>query len=182
MTPSRPIWPSCFTTSMGNSEALSQRRTLGAISRAAKSRISRRRASWSSVRVKGYVEGEAAGADWAAVVIGARKFLEMRKPGRVAGRQGRGNREQGTGNRQQGTGNRQQGTGNREQAIGNRQQATGRHAASHLSSGRGGVTGSSDWQKLPTSVTMRKRFDTDADAQCQSNRRTRRLRELEDQK
>src|SRR5579863_7028791 len=144
MTPSRPIWPSCFTTSMGNSEASSQRRTLGAISRAAKSRISRRRASWSSVRVKGQVEGEAAGADWAAVVIGARKFLEMRKPGRVAGRQGRGNREQGTGNRQQ---------------------ATGRHAASHLSSGRGGVTGSSDWQKLPTSVTMRKRFDTDADAQ-----------------
>ena len=68
MMPRRPICPSCFTTSMGNSEASSQRSTLGAISRAAKSRISRRRASWSSVRVKGKVE--ACWATWVAVDMG----------------------------------------------------------------------------------------------------------------
>ena len=46
--------PSFFTTSKGNSLASSHFITLGAISRAAKSRISRRSCSCSSVSTKGY--------------------------------------------------------------------------------------------------------------------------------
>src|SRR6202789_1040742 len=55
MTPIRPIAPSFCTTSSGNSLASSQRMTLGAISRAAKSLISLRNCSCSSVRAKEWV-------------------------------------------------------------------------------------------------------------------------------
>src|SRR5277367_5007488 len=55
MTPINPISPSFFTTSNGNSLASSQRMTLGAISRAAKSLISLRNCSCSSVRAKEWV-------------------------------------------------------------------------------------------------------------------------------
>src|ERR1700722_14100505 len=55
MMPSSPIAPSFLTASAGNSLASSQRATFGAISCAAKLRISRRRCSWSSVRIKGYM-------------------------------------------------------------------------------------------------------------------------------